>query len=137
MSTHYRKGQIWSDPTGNYGYIVKNIDPLEIATWGSPNIRLQQEALEGLTDSEREDRFPRLHAQPKATPEEIRAGLIGRTIEAVEIEQVEGPFPQGDGDITLTLDDGNIVGISSWGYDASRTDVYFETIPVGPFTPAP
>jgi hypothetical protein len=124
--TRYRKGQIWSDPTGNHGYLVMSIDPFQISTWGIPSLRLQQEALEELDNGEREDRFPRLHCQPEATPDEIRAGLVGRTIKAVVIEQDDGSFPQGDGSLTLTLDDGNTVRISPWGYDdAWGTDVYF------------
>lgn len=129
--THYRKGQLWTDPTGNHsGYWIKNLDPLELSGWGLAEVRPSREELEALSVEERAAKYPRLHSDPEASPDEIRAGLVGRTITDVVVEKITTDWPQGDGNMILTLDDGNKVRITSWGHDAYGTLAYFERIPI-------
>jgi hypothetical protein len=55
---------------------------------------------------------------PELNPEELREALIGRRIVDIEVETDRDTFPQGDGDLTLTLDNGRRVSLRSWGHDA-------------------
>jgi agmatine/peptidylarginine deiminase len=62
----------------------------------------------------------------KLEDDEIKKALVGRTIVSVDIERDDSSWPQGDGDITLILDNGHKVEVASWGYDAWGLDVYFD-----------
>lgn len=130
MSKRLRVGQIWTDPTGNVnGYCVESVKPFRAHGWGRADVRPAPEEIERLTAEQRERRWPRLHNEPSATPEEIRSGLIGRAIVDVKVYPDEADFPQGDGDVSLVLDDGNVVEFRSWGYDAWGVDTVFDEIP--------
>lgn len=133
--THYRVGQIWADPAdergfSRHGYRVTAINPLAIRLWGPVDGDLSQDELDGLSDEQREQRFPRLVYQPEATLDEIRAGLVGRTIVDVALASIPSRSMFEDGDMSLILDDGNTVRISAWGHDAWGVLVHFDTIPI-------
>ena len=55
---------------------------------------------------------------PELRPQELERALVGRRIVQVSVHQDTQDFSQGDGDVTLVLDDGRTVDFRSWGYDA-------------------
>ena len=59
------------------------------------------------------------------TYEQVPELLRGRTITHVMFEQNPNEWQQGN-DLVLKLDDGKVVVISGWGYDAYGTSVYLQ-----------
>jgi hypothetical protein len=59
---------------------------------------------------------------------ELRRVLVGRTVVSVEVDHYpeDESWPQGDGTTSLTLDNGDRVIFSAWGYDAWGVDVEIE-----------